>query len=568
MAATTATPYTSMSGRLQQPLLAALQKKGYNYLTPVQEKVLSDLPSFTSDCLVQAKTGTGKTLAFLLPTLQALISAQNVPASNVGILIISPTRELAMQIKAECDMLTAELRPRLECHTAFGGTSKERHLKQFLNGNPTVLVATPGRLNDYLNDEHVAEKFQHLRALVLDEADTMLEAGFLPAIQEILRRIPPKSTGWQGMCFSATIPDKIKPVLSKVLRSDYVSLTTVDPNEVPTIEKVDQYSIIVPNVSDTFVSLAAVLVHEQKQMPNLKAIVFGTTANGVALLHDVFRNLFGKQFKVSELHSRLSQSARTKATDEFKNASAGLMFASDVIGRGMDFPNVDLVVQVGLPISGEQYVHRVGRTARAGQSGRAIIMLTDREKYFLRVNRHLPIKPSTTDLSVTAQSIYPGIQEALRQIGDAPKAKAYQAYLGFNKTFMKNLQTDATGIVALANEYAAAMGCPEPPMVDTRVVGKMGLKGVKGLNVGHIERGTPGRGQGRGGPAPGNASSARQNGTSATGRVEKARTISGSQLPRVQRGGDQIEKPVNGTRSGRGARRGAGGRQVNGGATS
>ena len=313
LAESRATMYKSMAGKVQQPLLDALQQRGYEYMTPVQEKVLTELPSFSSDCLVQAKTGTGKTVAFLLPTLNRILQARNQRKGDVSVLIISPTRELAMQIKAECDMLTARVRPALECHTAFGGTKKEKHLADFLSGNPTVLVATPGRLNDYLSDEHVASKFSNLQALILDEADTMLEAGFLPAITEVLRRIPPKSAGWQGMCFSATVPEKIKPVLGKVLKPGYTSLSTVDPNEVPTIEAVDQYSVIAPTISDVLPTLAALIEQERAQTPNLKAIVFGATANGVGLLYDLFVPLVGSSIKVHELHSRLSQSTRSTA---------------------------------------------------------------------------------------------------------------------------------------------------------------------------------------------------------------------------------------------------------------
>ncbi|KAK0843396.1 hypothetical protein LTS02_016106 [Friedmanniomyces endolithicus] len=499
-----AKPYNSMAGRLQQPLLKALEKKGYGYMTPVQEKVLTQLPSFTSDCLVRAKTGTGKTIAFLLPSLHSVLTSQNSRAGDVRILIVSPTRELAMQIKAECDMLTSELRPAVECHTAFGGTAKDRYLKAFLNGKPTVLVATPGRLNDYLSDRYVAEKFNNLHTLILDEADTMLEAGFLPAITEILRHLPPKSNGWQGMCFSATMPPKIKPVLSKVLRADHAEISTVDPNETPTIEQVDQYSVVIPNITDTFSGLAALIAQERQRSPDaLKAIIFGTTANGVGLMYDLFKNLLGREIDVFELHSRLSQPARIRTTEEFKKAASGLMFASDVIGRGMDFPNVDLVIQVGLPSNGEQYVHRVGRTARAGNQGRAVILLTDREKYFLAVNRHLPIKPYTLDISATAAQAAPAIGRAFVGVEETAKSKAYQAYLGFNKSFTKQLRIDNVGLVALANEYAGAMGCPEVPMIDKMVVGKMGLRGTPGLNVGIVQK-APHAGRGGGGGRGGN----------------------------------------------------------------
>ncbi|KAK3079958.1 hypothetical protein LTS18_003498 [Coniosporium uncinatum] len=484
--------YKSMTGKVHPPLLKALDSMGYEYMTPVQQKVLTELPSFKADCLVQAKTGTGKTIAFLLPALHSLLTEQTVPAGQVGILIVSPTRELALQIAKEGDQLTSQMPRRIECHTAFGGTKKEQHLKTFLNGKPTVLVATPGRLNDYLSDEYVRDKFTNLRTLILDEADTMLEAGFLPDITRILNALPPKAqAGWQGMCFSATMPEKIKGVLGKVLKPGYTHLSTVDPNEVPTIDSVKQFSIVIPTVSDTFNCLHALIEQEQAQSPNdFKAIIFGTTANGVALFHDLFEQLCGNTMKIYQLQSRLSQNVRTRTTDEFKAASSGLMFASDVIGRGMDFQGVGLVIQVGLPSNGEQYVHRVGRTARAGNEGRAVIMLTDREKYFLTVNKHLPIQPYPMATSASApHSSAPKVHQALARVSEDTKRKAYQAYLGFHKSFLKQLRLDSVGLVALANEFAAAMGCPEPPMIDRQVVGKMGLKGVRGLNIGVVDKG-------------------------------------------------------------------------------
>jgi len=179
-------------------------------MSPVQQKTLNDMPNFRADVLAQAKTGTGKTIAFLLPALHSLLTQPSLPKGQVAILILSPTRELALQIAKECDALTAQLRQRPECHTAYGGTSKSTELRKFLNNDPKVLVATPGRLNDYLSDESVAERFENIQTLVLDEADTMLETGFLVAINDILRHLPPKSkAGWQGMCFSATVPPKV-----------------------------------------------------------------------------------------------------------------------------------------------------------------------------------------------------------------------------------------------------------------------------------------------------------------------------------------------------------------------
>ncbi|KXS95212.1 hypothetical protein AC578_6937 [Pseudocercospora eumusae] len=533
-------PYSSLKGKLNDGLLAGIESMGYGYMTPVQQKVLTELPDFSADCLVQAKTGTGKTLAFLLPAIHSLLASGSIPKGQVAILVLSPTRELALQIAKECNAVTAKLPRRLECHTAYGGTSKERDLKAFLNGDPKVVVATPGRLNDYLNDDYVAEKFADIRTLVLDEADQMLEQGFLVALNDILRRLPQKSkANWQGMCFSATMPKKIEGVLPKVLNKGHIHLTTVDPDETPTIDKVTQHSIIVQSNQEVYPTLWELLQTEYSNCSgDFKAIVFGTTANGVALMYALFSALLEESntLKVFQLQSRLSQANRTRTTNEFKAAKAGIMFASDVIGRGMDFPNVSHVVQIGLPSSGDQYVHRVGRTARAGNEGRAIIILTQRESFFLKVNKRLPITPYPTTLpSATGETPNPDIEAAFANVDETTKSKAYQAWLGFHKTFTKQLQLTNDTLVQEANLYAASMGCPEPPMIDKKIVGKMGLKGVKGLNVGHVEHGGPPRRP----PGGGNGGSGK---SPAEGRIEK-------------RGGG-------GGRGGRGGRRGRGGQSA------
>ncbi len=226
--------FDSMHGKVDASLLKALNSMKYEYMTPVQSKVLTGLPSLRSDCLVQAKTGTGKTTAFLLPALQSLLNHQNLPRGQVGVLILSPTRELALQIAKECDQLTSQLPRRVECHTAFGGTARASNLNRFMTGSPSILVATPGRLKDYLSEEKVAAKFNHVQTVILDEADTMLEQGFLQDVSQILQLLPPKSSGWQGMCFSATVPTKIKDVISRVLRPGYTRISTIDKSEPPT----------------------------------------------------------------------------------------------------------------------------------------------------------------------------------------------------------------------------------------------------------------------------------------------------------------------------------------------
>ncbi|KAH9859931.1 hypothetical protein IAQ61_011714 [Plenodomus lingam] len=477
-------PFSDLKDRLDKSLLDGLDKMGFQYMSPVQQKVLTELPSLSSDCVVQAKTGTGKTVAFLLPAIQNLLAGNMPPRGKVAILIVCPTRELALQIAKEVNGVTACLPHKMECHTAFGGTRRVSSLRAFLNNNPTVLVATPGRLDDILGEESVREKFTHLKTVVLDEADQMLDAGFAPAVRKILKRIPPKSDGWQGMCFSATLPEEVLSIAKIVLFPGFTHLSTVDPYEALTHERVIQFSVIIPTINQTFAALSALIEEEYNQDPtDFKAIVFGTTANGVGLLYDLFRHAL-PQFRSFELHSRMSQPARTRTTKEFKEARSGILFASDVVGRGMDFPNVGLVIQLGLPTSTNQYVHRVGRTARAGKDGRAVIILYEQESFFPRISKTLPIKPYPVDIVSRLPKHEAEITRAFTNVDETAKSKAYQAFLGYNKTFLKKLELTSVQLVRLANEYARTMGCPEPPMIEKSTIGKMGLKGVPGLRIG------------------------------------------------------------------------------------
>lgn len=236
-----------------------------------------------------------------------------------------------------------------------------------------------------------------------------------------------------------------------------------------------------PSVKDTFSALSSLVEHERKEGgSDAKIIVFGTTANLVALYAEFFRQL--SSLRVYELQSRLSQPQRTRTTSEFKEAATGIMFATDVIGRGMDFPNVTSVIQVGLPMNGEQYVHRVGRTARVDKDGRAVILLTRAESFFLTANRNLPIQPYEQSINTTNNT---AALQVMSNIDEKTKQKAYSAYLGFMKGFMNKLKVNPEGLVAIANELAIeAFGCPEPPPMQKTTIGKMGLRGVPGIRYG------------------------------------------------------------------------------------
>ncbi|KAK4656834.1 hypothetical protein QC762_207660 [Podospora pseudocomata] len=502
-------PFSQLKGRIAPQLLQNIEKMGLTHMSPVQEKVLQ-MSSLKNDCLVQAKTGTGKTIAFLLPALQNIMTAPDLQREFVAILVLAPTRELAQQIADECDKLTGKS---FECHIAVGGTSKNSLLRRFLNGKPTILVATPGRLIDYLSEEETRHKLTKLRCVVLDEADRMLDQGFAPSIKRILQQIPKKQTaGWQGMCFSATVPDEIQQFLPLVLDKKHDRISTIDPNETPTVDRIPQSAIPIPSIADALPVLHSYLMTQKKTNPELKAVIFCGTARHAALLYHIFGPTGGaapKGLSCFQMHSRLSQPARTRTIEEFKNAESGLMFASDVIGRGMDFPDIDLVIQMGFPPEKAQYVHRVGRTGRAGKSGEATMILTPQEMRFVRANKDFPIKVTEPFNHPDLPKSVTKIEEALAKVPELTKFQAYTAFLGFNITVARQLGLQPPEIVGLANEFAYTMGYEEIPEVEAKMVGKMGLKGVPGLRImgkGGVSRAAPvpsgrtGGGRAQGGP--------------------------------------------------------------------
>ncbi|KAK0659706.1 putative ATP-dependent RNA helicase MSS116 mitochondrial precursor [Cercophora samala] len=531
-------PFSQLKGRIVPQLLQNIEKMGHTHMSPVQEKVLQ-MSSLQNDCLVQAKTGTGKTIAFLLPALQNILTAPNLQREFVAILVLAPTRELAQQIADECDKLTGKT---LDCHIAVGGTSKESRLRKFLNGKPTILVATPGRLIDYLSEEETRHKLSKLRCVVLDEADRMLDQGFAPSIKKILQQIPKKQTaGWQGMCFSATVPDEIQQFLPLVLNKNHTRISTIDPNETPTVDKIPQSAIPISSIADALPVLHSYLMTQKKINPDLKAVIFSGTARHAGLLYHVFGPTGGaapKGLPCFQMHSRLSQPARTRTIEEFKAAESGLMFASDVIGRGMDFPDIDLVIQMGFPPEKAQYVHRVGRTGRAGKSGEATMILTPQEMRFVRVNKDFPIKVTEPFNHPDLPKSVTKIAEALEKVPEQTKFQAYTAFLGFNVTIARQLGLQPPEVVGLANEFAYAMGYDEIPEVEAKMVGKMGLKGVAGLRI-------QGKGVSRAAAGPSNRTGGGR-AQGGPGRMQRGKVAD----PRPQGGGNNNDSRGDGNRRG------------------
>ena len=347
------------------PLQRALNDEGYEKPTPIQAKTL---PSAIDgqDVLGVAQTGTGKTAAFALPILNWLGSEpQKAITKRPSALILAPTRELAIQIGESLTTYGRHLR--LRSTTIFGGVGQGKQVNQLKRG-VHILVATPGRLLDLMNQGHL--HLDSLEIFVLDEADRMLDMGFLPDLKRIVSKLPKDR---QSLFFSATLPPSIKSLAKKLLY-DPVNVN-IAPKSV-SVEKIDQRVMLVAKGEKQ-----RLLKHILAEPGMDSAIVFTRTKRGANRLSET---LAKGGFRTAAIHGNKSQSARQKALAAFREKKVQVLVATDVAARGIDIEGVSHVVNFDLPREPESYVHRIGRTGRAGADGIAVSFCLPDEKRELR----------------------------------------------------------------------------------------------------------------------------------------------------------------------------------------
>lgn len=483
--------FDSLKGRLDRRVLAAVP---YEFMSVVQAATI-DASLSGVDVLAAARTGTGKTLAFLLPAIQRLTKIQRRRRDFVYVLILSPTRELATQIKREANMLLRDFK-KLGAQTAVGGTALSAESKRLAKGPCNVLVATPGRLLDHLSSSDWAEKLSCLCVVVLDEADRMLDMGFRYQLEQIKARLPDRGQApRQSLLFSATFPKSLLEVADVLPNHKFIN--TVPDDEQNTHEHVCQAFQIVPKPDVLPLTLAHILYERQSRPGQAKIIAFFPTARTTQLAYEVMSKIPGLG-PMWEFHSRSSQPQRDRANDEFRQSFEGVLFSSDVGARGIDFPNVSLVIQAGVPSSSDQYIHRLGRTARAGAAGRGVLILADFEDFFLSeyAITKLPLQPLDVSQAAIIGAVLTqsrqSVASALTSLSDESKVQAYQASLGYYRARLKHLRWSQTDLVAKMNEFARQSllyrGAAAPPLLE-RTVRKMGLWGTPGLNVVRAQKG-------------------------------------------------------------------------------
>ena len=336
---------------LAEPLLKAIEKRGFTTPSPIQEKAIPVVLE-GRDVLAAAQTGTGKTAGFGLPILQKLMHSDKVTANNVKALILTPTRELAAQVEESIRHLGEFLPLKTAC--VFGGVGINPQMMKLRKG-VDILIATPGRLLDLY--QRNAVKFSQLEILVLDEADRMLDMGFIHDIKRVLRLLPEKR---QSLLFSATFSPDIT-ALAQTITQDPVSISTTPANT--TVDAVQQHLVTIDKSKKT---TALICLIKQKKWEQV--LVFSRTKHGA---NRIAEKLTRSKIPSAAIHGNKSQGARTKALADFKKGDIKVLVATDIAARGIDISELPIVVNLDLPNTAADYVHRIGRTGRAGASGQA-----------------------------------------------------------------------------------------------------------------------------------------------------------------------------------------------------
>lgn len=391
---------------LSATLLDACRQLGFDNPTPIQTQAIPVILE-GKDVLACAETGTGKTAAFLLPILNRLSGSK--PFRGTKILILSPTRELATQTEAACRNFAGKS---VKCVAIIGGTGYSHQIKE-LDKGAEIVIATPGRLIDLMGQNHL--DFANLSTLVLDEADRMLDMGFLPAIRKIASQLPVKR---QTLLFSATMAREVERVAAEI-------------TEAPI-----RINISRPGTAASGVEQTAYPVAQQFKLPLLlellekenfqRVLVFTRTKRGA----DRIAHILEKRAHRSKcIHGDRSQSQREAALKSFRNGSTRVLVATDVAARGIDIDSVSHVINYDVPVVPEDYVHRIGRTGRAGNTGRAITLMTAAEEHSMRAIERLTGKR----VERVVLPDFGGVQHSAEQVS-APVAtqvkRAFRSYGG------------------------------------------------------------------------------------------------------------------------------------------
>lgn len=448
--------YKFDSLKLSQPTMRAIEKMGFSKMTPVQARTIPPLMA-GRDVLGAAKTGSGKTLAFLLPTIELLHSLKFKPRNGTGVIIITPTRELALQI-------FGVVRELMEFHSqtfgiVIGGANRRQEAEKLMKG-VNLLVATPGRLLDHLQNTK-GFIYKNLKALVIDEADRILEIGFEDEMRQIIKILPNEDR--QTMLFSATQTTKVEDLSRISLRPGPLFINVVSEKDSSTADGLEQ-GYVVCESDKRFLLLFSFLKRNQKK----KIIVFLSSCNSVKYYAELLNYI---DLPVLELHGKQKQQKRTNTFFEFCNAERGILICTDVAARGLDIPAVDWIIQFDPPDDPRDYIHRVGRTARGTNGkGKSLMFLIPNELGFLRYLKAAKVPLNEyefpTNKIANVQSQLEKLIKSNYYLHQTAK-DGYRSYLqAYSSHSLKTVyQIDKLDLAKVAKSY----GFPVPPKVNITI---------------------------------------------------------------------------------------------------
>lgn len=397
---------------LIQPLLKAVEEQGYLKPTPIQQQAIPEVLA-GRDMFGLARTGTGKTAAFALPTLQTLSERQGGSKKRrkgIKALVLTPTRELAVQIGESFDRYGKHTSIRHT--TVFGGVNQKRQVAA-INQGMDIVIATPGRLLDLHGQGHI--HLGRIEILILDEADRMLDMGFMPDVRRIIDLTPTENR--QTLLFSATMPPDIKKLAADILQDPIT--VEVEP-ESTTVEAISQQVYFVETADKR-----KLLTHLLKSENMFRTLVFTRTKHGA---DRVVKHLSKAKIEAEAIHGDKSQNARQRALTNFKRGKTHVLVATDIASRGIDVDDISHVVNFDLPSEAESYVHRIGRTGRAGAEGIAISFCEESErKYLARIERLIQLHLTVVEDQPYASTLgtpRPTDLTHKRAAGDSDKKKS------------------------------------------------------------------------------------------------------------------------------------------------
>ncbi|CBF88575.1 ATP-dependent RNA helicase helA [Aspergillus nidulans FGSC A4] len=458
-------------------------------MTEVQRRTILESVK-GGDMLAQAKTGTGKTVAFLIPVVEKLLgdrsllktsyrNGRKIAPIDIRAIVISPTRELAEQIAVEAKRLVA--RTGLQVQVAVGGTMKRAALHQLQREGCHILVATPGRLKDLLTDPTSGVRAPKLNTFVLDEADRLLDEGFAPELMEIQHRLPdPAEVDRQTLMFSATVAPEVMGMVRSTMKRDFRFVKCVRDDEVPTHMSVPQKAVILQGLENAMPTLLELVKKSYDPRSTFKAIVYFGSTRETNTAFEAFDQLLAQ---------------RTRVANWFRKCQSGILFSTDVTARGMDFPNVTHVIQIGVPKTREDYIHRLGRTARAGKTGQGWIFIHEQQMGTLRkLLRDIPVEVDRETLTIPSlklteesPSTTPEATETLLQMksgfAQVSRATKSETCLAQLSNLVGSFRNRSLLREAITNLAIHGYGLRDAPHIPSSMAEKAGLDRESGFSI-------------------------------------------------------------------------------------